>query len=61
MLVVPVSADTSQCFYLNNVKRNIAKSRNMYVRHNFQLFQCLRTLFKDSYIDYAFKDESIIK
>ena len=30
----------------------------MYVTHNFQEFQGLCTLFKDSYIDYTFKDGS---
>ena len=40
-------------FHLNNVKRNIGKSHYIYV------FQCI--LFKDSYIDNTFKDESIIE
>lgn len=33
----------------------------MYVKHISQVFQCLCTLLKDSYIDYTFKDESIVE
>ena len=43
-------ADTSRYFHLNNVETNIGKSHSMHVNYNFQAFQCLCTLFKDSYI-----------
>ena len=33
----------------------------MSVKHNLQIFQCSCTLFKDSYIDYTFKDEAIME
>ena len=46
---------------LNNVKRNARKRRNMYVNYKFQVFQCLSTLFKKSYIDCTFHDESPIE
>ena len=36
-------------------------SHNMYVKHNFKVFQCLCTLLKDLYIDYTFNDETITK
>ena len=33
----------------------------MYVKHNFQVFQCVGTLLKDSYIDCTNKNEAIIE
>ena len=33
----------------------------MYVKHNSQEFEGLRTSFKDPFIDYTFIDESIIE
>ena len=54
-------ADASPYFYLSNAKGNICKRHGMYVKHNFQVFQCLWTLFKNTYLDYTFKDESIIE
>ena len=39
----------------------IGQTHNMHVKHNFELFQRLCNLFKVSYIDYTFNDESIIE
>ena len=32
-----------------------------YVKHNLRVFQCLCSLYNDSYIDYTFKDKPIIE
>ena len=47
--------------FLYDVKRNVGKIRNIYVKNIVQVFQCLCILFKHSYTYYTFKDESIIE
>ena len=60
-VLVCVSAENGWYFYLNNIIWNIGSRHTIYLKYNFQVFQCLCTLLRDPHIDNTFKDQPITK